>query len=282
MDTRSAALSQTHAAVVERFVAACQTDERVIAAFLGGSYAHGAADAYSDLDLYVIASDEAYTEFFTQRAAFARLLGEPIFLEDFDADGVDLLLFVLATGAEGELGFGRASDFQRIHMGPHRVLVDKQGVLASATFPAFQVDWVQQVERLRGLIVWFWHDLSHHVITPLGRGQLWSAMGGLEALRATCVNLARLEADVDAEAAGYEKLEQTRVTERLAPLRATFCALERDAILGATFVVVQFYHELAPALAEAHDIPYPNALARDVCNRLEHLRDALSADAAAN
>lgn len=46
-----------HQAVVARFVAACQADERVLAAFLGGSYAAGTADARSDLDLYAIISD---------------------------------------------------------------------------------------------------------------------------------------------------------------------------------------------------------------------------------
>ena len=45
-----------HQTAIRRFVAACQDDEWVIAAFLGGSYARGAADAYSDLDLYLITS----------------------------------------------------------------------------------------------------------------------------------------------------------------------------------------------------------------------------------
>lgn len=34
-----------HQRLVDRFLAVCQADERVIAAFLGGSYARGTADA---------------------------------------------------------------------------------------------------------------------------------------------------------------------------------------------------------------------------------------------
>jgi predicted nucleotidyltransferase len=62
---------------MERFVAACREDERVMAAFLGGSYARGTADAHSDLDLYVITTDGAFDAFCVERAAFIRNLGEP-------------------------------------------------------------------------------------------------------------------------------------------------------------------------------------------------------------
>ena len=62
--------------VVDRFVAACAADQRVLAAFLGGSYATGAADEHSDLDLGLITTDEAYDEFMAGREGFIRLLGE--------------------------------------------------------------------------------------------------------------------------------------------------------------------------------------------------------------
>ena len=59
---------------MNRFVAACQADERVVAAFLGGSYARGTADAYSDLDLCLITTDEAYEDFCRGTAARTRCL----------------------------------------------------------------------------------------------------------------------------------------------------------------------------------------------------------------
>ena len=68
-------LPARHRAIVDRFVAACRADERVVAAFLGGSYARGTADAHSDLDLYVVTADGAYADFFADRAAFVRRLG---------------------------------------------------------------------------------------------------------------------------------------------------------------------------------------------------------------
>ena len=76
-------IEQNRQAVIHRFVAA----------FLGGSYARDATDAYSDIDFGLITTDEAYYDFFAGRGAFIRLLGEPIFLEvfsDYDFDPVDL------------------------------------------------------------------------------------------------------------------------------------------------------------------------------------------------
>ena len=53
-------LPSNHKTTLDRFVDACQSDARIVAAFLGDSYVTGAADAHSDLDLYLITTDEAY------------------------------------------------------------------------------------------------------------------------------------------------------------------------------------------------------------------------------
>jgi predicted nucleotidyltransferase len=274
MDAQEIQQPSNHQIVMDRFVAACQADERVAAAFLGGSYARGAADAYSDLDLYLITTDEAYDDFSAGREAFLRLLGEPLFLEDFNDYGFDLVLFIFADGTEGELGLGRASRFIHIHGGPHRVLLDKKGILAGAVFPGYEPAQAGQVETLRRLIYWFWHDLSHHFITAMARGQIWSAYGALEDLRRICVNLARLQQNFQAAAEGYEKLEQALPVEQLSPLQEAFCPLEQSAMLQAAFVIVRFYQELAPSLARIHGITYPADLERVVSDQLEKLWNA--------
>src|SRR6187455_2326735 len=95
--------------VVDRFVAACQADERIVAAFLGGSYAQDKADKYSDLDLYFITTDEAYETFLVERESFIRQLGKPLFLEDFGAPHGYFVYF--SNGADCEIWFGRESKF---------------------------------------------------------------------------------------------------------------------------------------------------------------------------
>jgi hypothetical protein len=259
-----------HQAIIDRFAAACQKDKRVVAAFLGGSYAKGMADAYSDLDLYLITTDQAYEEFFRQREAFIRLLGEPVFLEDFNGYGFDIIFFILTDGTEAELGLGRESQFRQIHGGPYKVLLDKKNILAGTVFPEYKPVPIEQAEKLRSVIYWFWHDLSHFV-TAMGRGQLWWAYGQLEELRRYCVNLARLRHDFSVEAEGYEKVDQAIPVEQLSSLRPTFVPMEQDAMLKAALAIVHFYQELAPHLAEVHAIPYPAELERVMVGRLSRL-----------
>src|SRR4051812_7292910 len=122
MDLQKIQLTHTHQVIVDRFVAVCQRDPRIVAAFLGGSYASGAADAHSDLDLYLITTDEAHEAFLAEREKFARALGEPLFLEDFGKAYYYFIIF--DNGVEVELGVGRESHFQHIHGGAHTVLLD--------------------------------------------------------------------------------------------------------------------------------------------------------------
>ena len=271
MDAQKISIPQRHQIIVNRFVAACQADERVVAAFLGGSYARGTADAYSDLDLYLITTDETYNDFKASRRAFLELLGTPIFLEDFSDFGFDLLVYIFADGTEGELALGHESNFHHIHGGPFRTLLDKKDILSGAVFPWYEPAQDRQIETLRQSIHWFWHDLSHHFITPLARGQFWTAYGALEDLRRTCVNLARLQQNFAMAAEGYEKVEQVLPAEQLSSLQATICPLEQEAMLRAALMLVRFYQELAPSLAQAHEIPYPADLARVMSERLAQL-----------
>ncbi len=267
-------IEQSRQATIQRFVAACQQDERVVAAFLGGSSARNATDAYSDIDFGLITTDEAYNDFFACREAFIRLLGEAIFLEVFCDDGVDSVFFTFSDGVEGELVLGRVSQFTRMHVGPYKVLLDKKGILENAVFPLPEIAPAEQIETLRHIISWFWHDLCHHFITPLARGQLWSAYGALQDLRLSCLNLARLRENFSAAPQGYEKVEQAVAEEQLAPLEASCCLREQGAMVQAAFVIVHFYQELAAPLAHAYGIAYPAELERIMYGRLEQLRDA--------
>ena len=72
MDLQELNLRPNHQAFVERFVKACQADDRVVAAFLGGSTAKGYADAYSDVDLCVIMTEQSLEQFVKEREVFLR------------------------------------------------------------------------------------------------------------------------------------------------------------------------------------------------------------------
>lgn len=81
--------------------------------------------------------------------------------------------------------------------------------------------------------------------------------------------LACLRENYQAAADDYEKLEQALPVERLAPLEESFCPMEPVAMLQAALVIVYFYQQLAPPLAQAHGIPYPADLELVVSDQLE-------------
>ena len=252
-----------------RFLAACTEDTRVVAAFLGGSYAARTADEYSDLDLYLIVGDQHYDTFFAERRAFLGRLGEAVFFEDFSDFGFDMVVFIFSDGVEGELALGRASGFDHIHGGPFEVLVDKKGILDRKNFPLLQPTQVEQRETLRWLIYWFWRDLSVFN-RAMVRGRLWTAHGLLEDLRLKCVNLARLKHEFfSVGMVGYKDLEHAADAQDLEALRATVCPLEREAMLEAAGRLVGFYLRTVPPLATDHGIAYPADLETVVMGKLE-------------
>src|SRR5262249_51541476 len=156
-----------------------------------------------------------------------------LFLEDFGKPYGYFIIF--ADGVEGELWIGRQSHFQHIHGGAYTVLVDKPGILTGVTFPLHEADPTEQTETLRQIMMNFWHEVGHFH-KAWARTQFWLAYGSLETMRHICVNLARLRhnfADAEAGEEPFFKIEQAMPVEQLAPLQATFCPLEIEAIRQA-------------------------------------------------
>ena len=274
MADQAVQLSSKHQKIIDRFLTACQADERIVAAFLVGSNAKGQADEHSDLDLYAITTDEAFDDFAATRESFVRLLGEPAFVEDFGIPNILFLIF--PDGSEVELYYTSQNRAGRAFNAPYKVLLDKKNI-SSTIVPVDSQDFdeAKQTEQLRRLITGFWHDFSHFV-TALARNQLWWASGQLEVLRAMCVGLARLQNDFsDPEVTDevYFKIENAMPVEQLASLKETFCSMDRAALLKAGFIIVDFYRELAVPLAQAHGIPYAQALENVMVERLKQVRN---------
>jgi hypothetical protein len=156
-------------------------------------------------------------------------------------------------------------------MGPYVVLIDKCDILANAVFPGENPGHNEQVDNTRRIISGFWHDVSHFV-TARARNQLWLAYGQLELLRQICINLTRLHDDFTAEALGYEKVDQTISTDQLSPLKATYCPMERDAMLQAMKTIIEYYQQIARQLVQTPGIAYPDQLAEIMVGRFERVR----------
>jgi len=265
-------LSSYHRAILDRLIQACQKDERIIAAFLIGSYVKGKPDQHSDLDLFLVTTDESYDDFVTGLSTFVHLLGESLFIEDFDLPGILFLIF--PDGSEVEISYTRKSQINQAFNGPFKVLLDKKNFIDNVTIKKHEFDQEEQKEKLRRLIMWFWHDFSHFV-TAMGRNQLWWAHGQLEVLRSMCVGLARLQinfSDSEVEGEVYFKIEKAIPVEILSPLQDTFCPMEKDAMFKAGQVLVQFYEKHAKSLAMAHGIAYPYRLESVMVEKFKELQ----------
>lgn len=266
-------LSGKHQKMLDCFLLACQADDRISAAFLIGSNAKGKADEHSDLDLCIAVTDEAYEDFVATRDAFVRRLGEPAFAEDFGNPNILFLIF--PDGSEVEINYARATDIAGIFDSQYKVLIDKINLAEHLALRPREFDQARQTEKLRQLIQWFWHDFSHFT-TALARNQLWWAQGQLDILRAICVGLARLTndfSDPDVNEEVYFKIENAMPVEQLSSIQNTFVPMERSAMLQAAFAILDFYRDLATALAGAHGIAYPEALEQVMVERLRKIRD---------
>ena len=267
-------------AAFHRFATACQEDARIQAAFLGGSGATGRADAYSDLDLYVLVADEDYLRFFADRDDFLRRLGEPVFREDFNGFGFDMLIFILADGVDGELVLERSSRADSLQSGPFIPVLDRGDILRERAFPIRVPSSTDRTDVLRMALGWFWRDIMQ-ISRAIARGQLWSAYGYLEEMRHKCVDLLTLAQDPDGGPSdhflpvdGFAVLERVTNEEDLARLRSSFGPLERDSLIAAAHALIAIYQRLAPPLAVRYGLTYPNQLAALALKRLNALAEA--------
>lgn len=270
--------------VFHRFVSACQDDARIQAAFLGGSHGVGTADAYSDLDLYVIVADESYDYFFADRDRFLHQLGEPVFREDFNGFGFDMMVFILANGVDGELVLERSSRVDNIQSGPFVTIVDRGNLLRQRDVPILVPSEADRTDVLRMALTWFWRDIMH-LTRALARDRLWTAYGYLEEMRHKCVDVLTLAQEQDGEPPeqwmpvnGFAVLERATHEVELALLRSSFGPLERDALIAAAWALIEICQRLGPPLAVSYGLTYPDQLATLVLKRFGTLDTVMTDD----
>ena len=266
----------TRRAFIERFTTLCADDERIVAAFLSGSYAAGTADKYSDVDLLLVAADDAYERLFEDRWKLLGKLGELVLAEDFDGFGRDMLLYLYRDGTDGEVDLHRRSTLSWVDPAALVTLVDKDGVAAQVnawpTPPA-----ASRERRVEWLMSRFWR----HVwlgSAAIARGRLLTAFSYLDAARLCCVNLARLRHDLTAawSLSGYDKAEGVLTPGERADLAPTFTPLDAAALATGLEHLADVYEPLARELSSRHDLDQPQRLAAVVRRRLEEVRGGVA------
>src|SRR5262245_56760988 len=123
---------------IARFREACEGEPRVVAAWLGGSFAAGRSTEASDVDVDAVSHEPDLALLWNRRNALVEAMGTPVRRDDhpnFEKLGFDLVHFELDDGVSGEIAFGHTGNFLTMHGGPHEVLLDRIGLLDSVSFP---------------------------------------------------------------------------------------------------------------------------------------------------
>jgi predicted nucleotidyltransferase len=267
--TASSEAESRRGALIARFAAACTDDERIIAAFVGGSVARGTADDHSDLDLCVVTTDDGFDDVFADRASIVRSLGRPLFLEVWGDEHPEVFA-ILDDGSVVEMFFVRQGDLPAAQVGAIIPVIDRHGVLAAVELPVRPVDRRDLVAATRDVLAWFWHD-ADHLTTALARGHAWWAYGQVEALRGHCVNVVRLRAGRPSEPEPYWKLDADLSTDPLEELRRTIVPIELPALSRAGRDLVVYFGRHGREAAATYDLEYPTELERIISSHLDEL-----------
>src|SRR5438874_138849 len=236
---------------IDRFAAAAKADDRVAAAFLGGSFASGKTDEHSDLDIYLVVDDERYDAFFADREAFVRTWADPVFLDttvNFEGFGFDMVHFVNRDGVTGELAFARPDGMLAMHGGPHETLVDRRGLLDGVSFPLYEPSLEERRGAVDRALTWFWLD-AITLSKSLARGRLRDAMASLSRMRErTAAMIAEVQPEADRE----------RLREQLLP---TYVPADPAGIGEAAERLIALHREVGQRTGLPHSVEYPAGLA---------------------
>lgn len=123
-------------------------DTRVVAAWLEGSFAWGTADAWSDLDLHVVVTDDAYDAFIAHRAAFFEQMGTVILIQELrknTQNAASFSLVVYTDGIEVDWSIWRQGDARRPETS--HLLLDRIGVPIESLRPFSPTERIAELQH---------------------------------------------------------------------------------------------------------------------------------------
>jgi predicted nucleotidyltransferase len=235
-------------AFAERAAEAMRGDERIVAAWLGGSLAAGTADGYSDVDLRVAVLDEAFDAVVADWPALPDRIAPTVLRRKIGPPDSPIVTAITPEWLRFDVAIARASAPERAG---DRLLFDRR---AAPPEPGAPVPRPDPAARLPGLVEEFLRVLGLLRVVA-GRDEPVLAAHGAGMLRWSLVELFLLENR--AQRGGmlhltrYLTAEQRALLEELPPT-----PLAMNAALARAFL------PRARRLMAAHGQPYPEDLER--------------------
>ena len=236
-------------------MAAVASDPRLLGLMLGGSFATGTGDAWSDLDLVIVSTDETHAAVLADARAFADRLGPVLVAFTGEHVGEPRLLIALygPPPLHVDLKFIGLGDLDhRVEDGI--VLWQRDDVLdaalrrADAVWPAPEPQWIE--DRF-----WVW---VHYATVKIARGELLEAVDAVTYVRSAA--LAPLASAGRTERpAGVRRLE-TLAPEHADAFRATVAGSGRDDCLRALLATIELYRRLREDVTVRHNTAAEDAV----------------------
>lgn len=228
-----------------------RADERVLAAWLEGSFGRGTADAWSDIDLHVVIRDDALARWLEQRDDLYRRLGRPVLVmpssasEKGDYQGV-----IFAGPVWVDLAIHPASTAMREP--DTRFLFDRAAVPVRLSAPIA----AERRSQLRHNLEFFW-AMSPIALKYIGRGRTQRAVTQCDLLFGSFVNVWRLLHDPERrDAGGVHWLHPERDAELIRLLPGFGAVIDPPAALDVVTRLMDAMRRLHPALNDL-DVAVP-------------------------
>jgi len=237
---RPKTLPAPHERFLVRALEVLGADPRLAGVAAGGSFLSDEMDAFSDLDLVVVAFVPSYERVMEERQELAQKLGTVLAAFTGEHVGEPRLLICLYEEDEPlhvDLKFVSLADAAKRVEDPV-ILWERDGALSRAfaqgvaAYPQPDEQWLE--DRF-----WVW---VHYAATKIRRGELFEAVGILAYLRAQVLGPLAL-ARAGLRPSGLRRVERLPADE-LAPLAATVAALSRADALRALRASVDLYRRL--------------------------------------
>jgi hypothetical protein len=274
-----------HRRVLEAALEHFLNDVRVPGLMLGGSFAAGSPDFYSDVDLYVVARDEDFAAVQAEKTAAAAAAGRLLtgFVPDHLGPGGDeMYIAVYAGPVKLDLNYLRRSAVQPSwNLANRLVLKDVDGTLAAAVRASVGLgppppSAATLVALQNKFWTWCWY-----VFGKIARSELWEAFDGVHNMRRLAL-IPLLEWESNRLAEGFRRLE-SRVAENFrGRLAATISGLDPEQLYRALQAEIELFTELQNTVYPRYGVPPNNTAAQAIQRAIDDAWTRLTSGGARN
>jgi hypothetical protein len=222
----------------------------ILGMLIGGSFASGEADIYSDLDMQLVVEDDAVEATAGELRRMAEKAGPVVAAFFAEHVGLPHMLIVMYR----DLIHADFEPLARSRVAPRNaglaahVLWERDGIVSSALPGKYEEDLAADLRWIEDRM-WTW---SWYVQTKVLRGELYEALDGLQYIRDNV--LFRLLAMQRGERASGARRVEARTGTWTRQFAETLPVLSKESMLTALRASMALYQRLADPLLDRHGV----------------------------